>query len=70
MNKQWDENEPFDDSSDYYFPAFNNLGGGLLGVKYYEASFFGQHFVKGKKKFGEPHYRQLKIQFEKENLGN
>ena len=49
-NTIWDNNEKFKDKHRYYFPIFG---------KYYEANFFGQDSIMGKKKFGSPHYRLL-----------
>ena len=34
----------------------------------YEASFFGQDFVKGKKRYGKPHYRLLKKSFQNNSI--
>tara|TARA_B100000959_G_C14977343_1_gene622051 strand:- start:1490 stop:2752 length:1263 start_codon:yes stop_codon:yes gene_type:complete len=65
-NNIWDNGEEFIDEYNYYFPVFNNL----FGKKYFEAKNFGQKTVLGKKRFGAPHYRFLKNQFEKENKGN
>ena len=69
-NNKWDINETFDDNYEYFFPAFTDFISILVPGKYYEASFFGQDSVYGKKRFGEPHYRLLKKQFQKTNNGN
>ena len=69
-NAVYDESESFADSYDYYFPAFSKMFENIIGVKYYEASFFGQDSIQGKKRYGEPHYRLLKKQFNKEDNGN
>ena len=60
-NQVWDDGEIFTDEHNYYFPVFG---------KYYEANFFGQDSIMGKKKFGSPHYRILKESFNKQNNGN
>ena len=60
-NQVWDDGEIFTDEHNYYFPVFG---------KYYEANFFGQDSIMGKKKFGSPHYRILKENFNKQNNGN
>jgi len=65
-NKVWDENENFKDKPQYYFPLFKEV----FKNSEYEAKFFGQDYVKGRKRFGRPHYRLLKKQFEKEKTGN
>ena len=54
----------------YYFPAFSKLFESIIGAKFYEASFFGQDSIQGKKKYGAPHYRLLKKKFNKDNSGN
>ncbi len=50
----------------YYFPLFNSI----FSSKNIEAKDLGQFEIKGKKKFGQPHYRLLKKQYQKENNGN
>ena len=69
-NNKWDENEIFDDEYEYFFPAFTNFISTIAPDKFYDASFFGQDSVYGKKRFGEPHYRLLKKQFQKNNNGS
>ena len=69
-NGIYDSSELFTDNYNYYFPAFNKMFEGIIGPTYYEASFFGQDSIQGKKKYGAPHYRLLKKKFKKENLGN
>ena len=69
-NAIYDESELFDDSYNYYFPAFSKMFENIIGPKFYEASFFGQDSIQGKKRYGEPHYRLLKKQFNKEDNGN
>ena len=69
-NTIYDESELFDDSYNYYFPAFSKMFESIIGPKFYEASFFGQDSIQGKKRYGEPHYRLLKKQFNKEDNGN
>ena len=69
-NNIWDEGEHFTDNQQYYFPAFSKMFGNIIGHKYYEASFFGQDSVQGKKKYGEPHYRILKKQFKNQQKSN
>ena len=54
----------------YYFPLFNDFFGSIMNKNNIEAKDLGQFFIKGKKKFGKPHYRLLKKQYEKENNGN
>ena len=54
----------------YYFPLFNDLFGSIINQDNIEAKDLGQFYVKGKKKFGQPHYRLLKKQYEKGNNGN
>jgi len=50
----------------YHFPLFNSI----FNSKNIEAKDLGQFEIKGKKKFGQPHYRLLKKQYQKENDGN
>ncbi len=69
-NGTYDSSELFTDNYNYYSPAFSKLFEGIIGATYYEASFFGQDSIQGKKKYGAPHYRLLKKKFENENLGN
>ena len=54
----------------YYFPLINDLFGSIINQDNIEAKDLGQFYVKGKKKFGQPHYRLLKKQYEKGNNGN
>ena len=65
-NKMWDDGEYFVDQKRYYFPLFKKL---FQGIEY-EASYFGQDHVKGRKRFGKPHYRLLKESFKKVKNGN
>ena len=53
-------------NDDYYFPLFNSI----FNNKNIEAKDLGQFEIKGKKKYGQPHYRLLKKQYQKENNGN
>ena len=53
-------------NDDYYFPLFNSI----FNNKNIEAKDLGQFEIKGKKKYGQPHYRLLKKQYQKENDGN
>ena len=66
QNNQWDENESFTDQHNYYFPIIKKM----FKNTDYEASFFGQDFVKGKKRYGKPHYRLLKKSFQNIDNGN
>ncbi len=65
-NKVWDEGESHVDEPQYYYPLFKKIYKNLD----YEASFFGQEFIKGKKRFGKPHYRILKQQLKNKNNGD
>ena len=65
-NKSWDEGEPHQDKRRYYYPLFKKI----FTNSDYEAKFFGQEYIKGRKKFGKPHYRLLKQYFEKEKTDN
>ncbi len=65
-NKVWDEGEDHIDEPQYYYPLFKKIYKNLD----YEASFFGQEFIKGKKRFGKPHYRILKQQLNDRNNGD
>jgi len=65
-NKIWDEGESFKDEFRNYYPLFMQL----FKKTEYEAKYFNQHFVKGKKRFGKPNYRILKKTFKKEKTGN
>ena len=69
-NQIWDVNEAFTDEHNYYFPAFNDLFGGLFTTRYYEAKFFGQDSLGGKVRYGKPHYRSLQQTFQFQNNGN
>ena len=53
-------------NNEYYFPLFNSI----INAENIEAKDLGQFEIKGKKKYGEPHYRLLKKQYESENEGN
>ena len=53
-------------NGEFYFPLMNSL----LGNDNIEAKDLGQFEIKGKKKYGQPHYRLLKQQYKKENNGN
>jgi len=53
----------------YYMPAMGDLLGEGV-VKHKDAIFYGQSEVFGERRYGEPHYRELKKQFKKENAGN
>ena len=50
-NTIYDESELFDDSYNYYFPAFSKMFERIIGQKFYEASFFGQDSIQGKKRY-------------------
>ena len=65
-NKMWDEGESHIDKYQYYYPLFKKI---FTNVDY-EANFFGQEYVKGKKRFGKPHYRLLKNKFQKASNGD
>ena len=51
---------------EYHFPLFNSI----FSYDNLEAKNVGQFKIKGKKKFGQPHYRLLKKQYQEENNGN
>ena len=51
---------------EYHFPLFNSI----FSYDNLEAKNVGQLKIKGKKKFGQPHYRLLKKQYQEENDGN
>ena len=51
---------------EYYFPLFNYL----FQSEIMEAEDLGQFEIKGKKKYGQPHYRMLKKQYEEEGGEN
>jgi len=53
-------------NDEYYFPLFNSI----FSNKNIEAKDLGQFEIKGKKKYGQPHYRLLKKQYQKEDKGN
>jgi len=53
-------------NDEYYFPLFNSI----FSNKNIEAKDLGQFQIKGKKKYGQPHYRLLKKQYQKEDKGN
>jgi len=65
-NKQWDEGESHKDKRRYYYPLLKKI----FQNSEYEAKFFGQEYIKGKKKYGKPHYRLLKQKFENNNNGD
>ena len=65
-NNIWDNEEYFTDENHYYFPLFKKIFKNLD----YEANFFGQEFIKGKKRYGKPHYRLLKKTFKNNDNGN
>jgi len=65
-NKIWDEGEDHIDRHQYYYPLFKKI---FTNVDY-EAKFFGQEYVKGKKRFGKPHYRLLKKKLQKSSNGD
>ena len=50
-------------NNEYYFPAFKDLVDDFIPIKYYQGTDFGQTEVFGNPLQGEPHYRQLKKQF-------
>ena len=54
----------------YYYPLFNDLFGSIINQDNIEAKDLGQFEVKGKKRYGQPHYRLLKKQYQQENEGN
>ena len=54
----------------YYFPLFNDLLKTIVNTENIEAKQLGQFEIKGKKKYGEPHYRLLKKQYKNQNDGN
>ena len=51
---------------EYHSPLFNSI----FSSDNIEAKDLGQFKIKGKKKFGQPHYRLLKKQYQKENNGD
>ena len=53
-------------NGEYYFPLANSI----FSYDSIEAKDLGQFEIKGKKKYGEPHYRLLKKQYDEENNGN
>ena len=53
-------------NGEYYFPLANSI----FTDDSIEAKDLGQFEIKGKKKYGEPHYRLLKKQYDEENNGN
>ena len=53
-------------NGEYYFPLANSI----FSYDSIEAKDLGQFEIKGKKKYGEPHYRLLKKQYNEENNGN
>ena len=55
---------------EYYFPLFNNMFKTIIKTKNIEAKDLGQFEIKGKKKYGEPHYRLLKKQYKNADEGN
>jgi len=65
-NKQWDEGEEHIDQPQYYYPLFKKI----FKNSEYEASFFGQNYIQGKKRYGKPHYRLLKKGFQNSKNGD
>ena len=65
-NKLWDKGEGHIDKPQYYYPLFRKIFKNLD----YEASFFGQGYINGKKRYGKPHYRLLKKQLKARNDGD
>ena len=55
---------------EYYFPLFNSMFKTIIKTKNIEAKDLGQFEIKGKKKYGEPHYRLLKKQYKNADEGN
>ena len=66
QNNLRDDDEEFLDVHHYYFPLFKKIFQNFE----YEASFFGQKLVKGKKRYGKPHYRLLQKTFTNDSEGN
>ena len=56
--------------NEYYFPICNDFLNSIINIDTIEAKDLGQFEIKGKKKYGGPHYRLLKKQYQKENNGN
>ena len=65
-NKVWDEGESHIDEKQYYYPLFRKI----FKNSDYESVFFGQEYIKGKKRYGKPNYRLLKKEFGKNRDGN
>ena len=65
-NKLWDEGESHIDKRQFYFPLFRKT----FKNSDYEATFFGQDYIKGKKRYGKPNYRLLKKSFNESRNGN
>ena len=65
-NKIWDEGESHINQPHYYYPLFKKI----FKNAEYEASFFGQNYIQGKKRYGKPHYRLLKKEFKNLDSGN
>ena len=65
-NKIWDKGEDHIDEAQYYYPLFRKI----FNNSDYEASFFGQEYINGKKRYGKPHYRLLKKELNKNNNGD
>ena len=65
-NKIRDEGESFKDKPRNYYPLFREIFKGSE----YEASFFGQNYINGKKKYGKPNYRILKKTFKSDGAEN
>ncbi len=55
---------------EYYFPLFNSMFKTIIKTKNIEAKDLGQFEIKGRKKYGEAHYRLLKKQYKNEGEGN
>ena len=53
-------------NGEYHFPLFTSI----FTYDNLEAKDVGQFEIKGKKKYGQPHYRLLKKQYQQENNGN
>ncbi len=53
-------------NEEYHFPLFNSI----FSYDDLEAKDVGQLEIKGKKKYGQPHYRLLQKQYKEENNGN
>ena len=56
--------------NEYYFPLFNDIFKSIAKTNNIEAKDLGQLKIKGKKKYGQPHYRLLKKQYQEKNNGD